>query len=255
MRNRSLFVFPALALALAACTSDPAPELTAVIPGGFRMDVTEVTVADFRRFVEVTGYVTTADSLGWSGYFDHTLPGWVVAEGANWASPDGRRRAPADEPVTQVSYYDACAYCRWKGGELPSAAQWDAAAGTEVMPGNIWQGPFPYRDEGSDGFAAMIAPVGSFAPNAYGLYDMFGNVWEWTSEVPEESQRSGTAFIAGQETGVSIRKGRIIKGGSFLCDLELCSGFIPERFQVAEEDSGLNHLGFRCAYAEEISSK
>lgn len=214
------------------------------------MDVTEVTVGQFRRFVEATGYVTTADSLGWSGFFDHTLPGWTVADGANWASPNGLRRAGDKAPVTQVSYYDACAYCRWAGGELPTAAQWDAAAGKEIMPGNIWQGPFPHHDTGKDGFAARVAPVGNFAPNAYGLYDMFGNVWEWTRDIPSEAQRSGAAYIGGQESGVTIQGGRIIKGGSFLCDLEVCSGFIPERFQVAEEDSGLNHMGFRCIYAD-----
>ncbi len=241
---------PTTLLAAFSCNPAPSASDTAEIPGGFRIDVTEVTTGAFGEFVRATGYITTADSLGWSGYFDTALPGWTVVEGANWALPDGRRKAAADEPVTQVSYYDACAYCRWKGGTLPTAAQWDAAVGAEVLPGNIWQGPFPHHDEGKDGFTARVAPVGRFAPNGFGLHDMFGNVWEWTSEMPEEAQRSGTAFIAGLDTGLTIHKGRIIKGGSFLCDLELCSGFIPSRFQVAEEDSGLNHLGFRCVYPD-----
>lgn len=217
--------------------------------GGFWIDTYEATIAEFAEFVQATGYKTTSDSLGWSGFFDPQLPGWTVAEGASWAKPDGRNRGNPGSPVTQLSYYDACAYCKWKGGALPTAEEWDMAAGPEPPPGNIWQGIFPFQDEGTDGYQARVAPVGSFPPNQYGLYDMAGNVWEWT-QTRLDGNRQGTAFIEGQPAIDSIGGGRIIKGGSFLCDYNVCSGFIPSRYQVTPEDSGLNHLGFRCVYRE-----
>ncbi|MDX1406978.1 MAG: SUMF1/EgtB/PvdO family nonheme iron enzyme, partial [Saprospiraceae bacterium] len=195
-------------------------------------DPFEVTIDSFRHFVESTGYATTADSLEWSGVFDTTQQRWIVQPGANWERPLGHKIADGAFPVTQVSYYDACAYCAWKGGRLPTAAEWDLLAGDLVLPGNVWEGPFPMIDLGKDGFAKRIAPVGRFAPNAYGLHDMFGNVWEWTSTMKDDSVM-------------------IIKGGSFLCDETYCSGYYPSRYQTTPKDSGLNHLGFRCVYPSE----
>jgi sulfatase modifying factor 1 len=102
-------------------------------------------------------------------------------------------------------------------------------AGDTVIVGNVWQGLFPYIDEGLDGYKVISAPVGQFMPNAKGYYDMFGNVWEWTSTLSPSGQR-------------------IIKGGSFLCDYNVCQGYIPSKYQTTEDDSGLNHLGIRCLY-------
>ena len=197
---------------------------------GLNTDLYEVSIGEFRAFIRDTKYLTTADSLGWSGFFDPTTKNWEVAEKANWELPDGRKKVSADYPVTQVSYYDACAYCKWKGGRLPSAEEWDVLAGDSVIVGNIWQGIFPYQDDGTDGYKISVATRGNFFHNNNGLYDIFGNVWEWTSSKD------------------TLKNERIIKGGSFLCDFNVCAGYIPSRYQTTPDDSGLNHLGFRCVY-------
>lgn len=191
----------------------------------------EITVAEFTQFIKENNYVTTADSFKWSGVFSIEKNVWEPVDLANWQKPDGKIVAPTNHPVTQVSYYDAQAFCKSKGGKLPTAAQWDVLAGDAVIVGNVWQGLFPILDEGKDGYKAKAAPVGQFTPNLFGLHDLFGNVWEWTSSQTPQGQY-------------------IIKGGSFLCDYDYCSGFIPERFQTTNKDSGLNHLGFRCIYTK-----
>ena len=196
-------------------------------------DTYEVTVDEFRTFVENTQYVTTADSFGWSGVFNPETMEWDVVENANWEKHDGKTSASGNFPVVHISYFDACAYCKWKGGRLPTAEEWDRLAGDTVILGNVWQGLFPYVDSGADGYQIRSAPVGRYEPNSNGLYDMFGNVWEWT-------------------TSIKPGKGeRIIKGGSFLCDYNVCQGYIPSRYQTTMDDSGLNHLGFRCVYDPE----
>lgn len=195
----------------------------------FNVDITEVTVGEFRAFINVEKYQTTADSFGWSGYFDPIKTNWDVLELANWEKQDGNSVTPDEYPVVHVSYKDACDYCKWKGGRLPTAEEWDQLAGDSVILGNIWEGLFPHVDEGKDGFKTMSAPVKSFTPNKYGYHDLFGNVWEWTSTMHPKGER-------------------IIKGGSFLCDYNVCQGYIPSRYQTTADDSGLNHLGFRCVY-------
>jgi len=189
----------------------------------------EITVAEFAQFVKENNYITTADSFKWSGVFSTEKNGWETVEFANWQKPDGNNNAHSNHPVTHISYYDAQAFCKSKGGRLPTAIEWDSLAGDSIIVGNVWQGLFPILDEGKDGYVAEVAPVGQFKKNKFGLYDVFGNVWEWTS----------SQTPAGKH---------IIKGGSFLCDYSYCSGFIPERFQTTDRDSGLNHLGFRCVY-------
>ncbi len=194
-----------------------------------RADITEVTVADFRTFVHANNFTTTADSFGWSGYFNPAINNWEVLENANWLLQDGKNQKKDKYPVVHVSYRDACAYCHWKGGRLPTAQEWDQLAGDSVILGNIWQGLFPHIDEGKDGYKIQTAPVKSFPANKFGYYDMFGNVWEWTTTMHPKGER-------------------IIKGGSFLCDYNVCQGYIPSRYQTTADDSGLNHLGFRCVY-------
>lgn len=213
--------------------------------GGFWMDRTEVTTAQFREFVEASGYRTEADSFGWSGVFDKAQQSWTPVDGANWEYPLGPSGAAAtpDQPVTQVSYRDALAYADWAGKRLPTEAEWMWAAtqggkyrdfpwGEQMLPegqyrGNWWQGPFPVADEVRDGYPG-IAAVAQFPAADNGLYDMAGNVWEWTA-----TDRPAT--------GESV-----IKGGSFLCSTSYCTGFNLQQRQYTAKDSGLNHLGFRC---------
>ncbi|WP_116124206.1 formylglycine-generating enzyme family protein [Lewinella sp. IMCC34183] len=213
--------------------------------GGYYMDVTEVTTAAFGEFIAATGYRTEADSFGWSGVFSLEELTWLPVNGANWEYPRGPAQPAAmpEEPVTQVSLRDAQAYAAWAGKRLPTEREWMYAAtqgdtlraypwGKEITPdgtflGNWWQGPFPYRNEVADGYAG-IAAVGQFPPTDNGLYDISGNVWEWTV-----SHRPGTTES-------------IIKGGSFLCSTSYCTGFNLQERQFTAADSGLNHLGFRC---------
>ncbi|WP_170226984.1 SUMF1/EgtB/PvdO family nonheme iron enzyme [Luteibaculum oceani] len=201
-------------------------------------DSREVSVAEFRLFIEETGYKTTADSFGWSGYFDTTKGAWGIARGANWRRIDGVNMNPQNWPVTQVSYYDACAYCAWKNGRLPTASEWDAMASKLKGTGNIWQGTFPIKNKEVDGYSAL-APVGSFLSNKEGFYDLAGNVWEWTSSIAPQPQ------IKLEEVDGAHR---IIKGGSYLCIENGCEGYKPEAFQHTAANSGTNHLGFRCVY-------
>lgn len=204
-------------------------ELVTISGGPFLANKYEITVAEFAQFVKENSYTTTADSFKWSGVFSLEKNGWQPVDFANWQKPDGKSDVPKNHPVTQVSYYDAQAFCKSKGGRLPTAEEWDFLAGDSIIVGNVWQGLFPLIDEGEDGYVAEAAPVGQFKTNKFGLHDIFGNVWEWTSSQTPQGQY-------------------IIKGGSFLCDYDYCSGFIPERFQTTDKDSGLNHLGFRCVY-------
>src|SRR5437764_4191584 len=161
----------------------------------FWMDAHEVTVAEFAKFVAATNYETDAEKFGWSGVFNMKTGAWENVNGASWRHPDGpASQANSDEPVCQVSWHDAAAYARWAGKRLPTEAEWEYAArggltgkryawGDELRPGgkpvaNWWQGHFPERNTGEDGYIGR-APVGQFAPNGYGLFDMAGNVWEW----------------------------------------------------------------------------
>lgn len=205
-----------------------------------------MTVAQFEQFVRATAYVTEAERFGWSGVFDPASRAWTKRDGATWRTPAGPgSKAPATHPVTQVSWNDAVAYAAWAGKRLPMGAEWELAArggladkvypwGDDLRPGgkpaaNWWQGGFPARDTGEDGFTG-IAPVGSFAPNGYGLYDISGNVWEWTAD------RAPTG-----DPGE-----RMMRGGSWMCAENFCSNYRIAGRSHATPDTGLNNLGFRC---------
>lgn len=218
---------------------------------GFYIDATEVTVAEFREFINVTGFQTEADAYGWSGVFNTKSQTWDPVEGANWEYPLGpdAPKAQDDEPVTQVSWNDATAYAKWAGKRLPTESEWLWAAsqrgeepflnwGSELIPdgkfmGNWWQGIFPYENTGDDGFMG-VSPVKSFPPDANGLYDIGGNVWEWTNDLryPNDVANNNPEMV--------------IKGGSFLCADNYCAGYELDSHQFTPKDSGLNHLGFRC---------
>ena len=250
---------------------EEAPARTVSVDG-FDIDATEVTNAQFARFVAATGFVTMAErtpdpaliptgappflSLPGSAVFRTATPDspywWAYVPGANWRHPQGPNSTVAGHehfPVVQIAYADAVAYARWAGRRLPTEAQWEYAAsagattlypwGDERVPegqhrANTWQGLFPLQDKAEDGFAGL-APVGCFKANANGLYDMIGNAWEWTATPYQESTR-------GEKTGEAVYT---IKGGSFLCADNYCRRYRATARQPQEAGLGSNHIGFR----------
>lgn len=227
-----------------------------VAVAAFWIDRHEVTNRQFAAFVAATGYRTTAERAGGSAVFvqpigpvdlDNAGNWWRYRQGADWRHPDGPGSLIAgrdDWPVVHVDREDAAAYARWAGAALPDEAQWERAArgdqrdprdprgwaydGAEHPTANSWQGVFPVRDTGKDGYAGLAA-VGCFQANGFGLHDMVGNVWEWTSDL-----RAGTGLI---------------KGGSYLCAMNYCANFRPAAWQAQERDLGTSHIGFRTIRA------
>ena len=251
--------------------------------GGFWIDRTEVSNDQFAAFVQATGHVTVAerplDPRRYPGLPPTLLqpgavvfsppmrPGdagqpsewWRFIPGAQWRHPGG----PATDivgkgafPVVAVAFEDAQAYARWAGRALPSEAQWEwaaraAQAPTEVaMVGheaprhaNTWQGVFPAVNSGDDGFVGL-APVGCYPPNALGLHDMLGNVWEITTDAyaPRAPDTAVSLMPAGMKGEVPMR---VIKGGSYLCAPNYCMRYRPGSRQPQEENLAASHLGFR----------
>ncbi|GAB2448502.1 formylglycine-generating enzyme required for sulfatase activity [Conyzicola lurida] len=253
--------------------------------GPFAIDEHPVTTRQFARFVDATGYVTTAERELPADDFPELsaaerAPGaltfratagpvpladwrawWDWAPGADWRRPYGVDVDPdtlADHPVVQVSFEDAAAYADWTGRRLPTEAEWEYAArggldgatyawGEDPRPGGIlmansWQGAFPYRNDGADGWRGT-SPVGSFPRNGFGLSDMIGNVWEWTTTVyaPRHSGLDECCVVGG--TG-PVR--RALKGGSHLCAPEYCLRYRPAARSPQSDDTSTTHIGFRC---------
>jgi formylglycine-generating enzyme len=199
---------------------------------------------------------------------------WEYVPGANWKKPGGPGstiNGRDTHPVVQVAYEDAQAYASWAGKELPTEAEWEYAArgglegavfswGDEHFPdskpaANTWQGEFPWQNLKLDGYEGT-SPVGSFAPNGYGLFDMAGNVWEWTTDFFTTQHTSETACCApknprvtsGEQSyaaGETIAR-RIIKGGSHLCAPNYCLRYRPAARQGEAIDTSTSHIGFRC---------
>jgi len=203
---------------------------------------------------------------------------WTYVAGANWRhprGPDSSIHDRLDHPVVHVAYEDAEAYTKWRGHELPSEAEWEFAArgglegmeftwGHEYMPrgrpmANTWQGEFPWQNRLDDGYE-WTAPVGSFPANGYGLYDMAGNVWEWTADWFQDHSRnikSACCTIDNPRGGerdqscdprtpaIKIPR-KVMKGGSYLCAPNYCQRYRPAARMPQPIDTSTCHLGFRC---------
>ncbi|MGZ8801054.1 MAG: formylglycine-generating enzyme family protein [Mycobacterium sp.] len=198
---------------------------------------------------------------------------WDWTPGASWRHPSGPESSiegKAGHPVVQVCYADAAAYARWAGRRLPSEAEWEFAArggstatyawGEEPTPGgqlmaNTWQGRFPHRNDGALGWSGT-SPVGLFPPNAYGLVDMIGNVWEWTTTRFTGHHRlglggndrgvGGPAEVCCSPTTPDPSVSQVLKGGSHLCAPEYCHRYRPAGRSPQSQDSATTHIGFRC---------
>ena len=226
----------------------------------FWIDETETTVTEFTKFVAETGYITEAERFGNSGVFDIAAKNWKMRDGANWKHPEGADSGTQpDEPVRQVSWNDANAYARWAGMRLPTEAEWEFAArgglknkkyawGDELRPNgkpvaNWWQGEFPANNTDEDGFRG-VAPVMSFAANGYGLYDVAGNVWEWTADWFDADYYKMS--LKSNPPGAANGTERTMRGGSFLCAENFCTNYRVAGRSHSSPETGLNNVGFRC---------
>lgn len=251
-----------------------------------------VTVAERRPTQQEFPYARPEDLVAGSTVFTpparpvmatSPLQWWRYVHGANWRHPAG----PASEirtrgrfPVVHVAYEDAQAYAAWAGKRLPTEAEWEFAArggltgqvyawGNELQPhgqhrANIYHGTFPSNDSGDDGFAGA-APVGQFPANAYGLFDVAGNVWEWTGDWyhPDYYARLAAGGVARNPQGPeasfdpaepSIPK-RVHRGGSFLCTDQYCSRYMVGTRGKGDVSTASNHLGFRCVKDPRVSRR
>lgn len=241
---------------------------------------TSVTNAEFAAFVETTGYVSEAERFGWSYVFKGLLakgkqkklertsklervPWWYGVKGAYWKKPEGPGSTVSkrlNHPVVHVSWNDAAEYCRWAEMRLPTEAEWECAArgglagkrlpwGDDLKPGgehrcNVWQGKFPDRNTLADGYMGT-APVDTYEPNGFGLYNMTGNVWEWCSDWYSQTWRQ-TEDSGDNPKGPARGESKILKGGSYLCHDSYCNRYRLAARYANTPDSTSGHAGFRC---------
>jgi formylglycine-generating enzyme len=247
-------------------TAEKAPSVEEILrqsPPGTPPPPKEKLVPGSLVFRPTKGPVDTRDFAQW----------WHWTPGASWRHPEGPGSTidgKDEHPVVHVSWDDAVAYAKWAGKRLPTEAEWEFGARggldgklyvwgdepfSEAKPQcNIWQGDFPYRNTAKDGFE-RTAPVKSFAPNGYGLYDMAGNVWEWCADwYGRDLYRTRVGRVTVNPTGPDrssdplhpFEPRRVQKGGSFLCNDSYCSRYRPSARHGGTPDTGMSHLGFRC---------
>jgi formylglycine-generating enzyme required for sulfatase activity len=212
---------------------------------------------------------------------------WTFIKGANWRHPYGpgtNIKGLDDHPVVHIAYTDALIYAGWAGKDLPTEAEWEFASrggldaaefawGTEFMPGdeqmaNTWQGEFPHQKRNPGGHE-RTSPVKAFPPNGYGLYDMIGNVWEWTSDwyspkheadapkaccIPENPRGgSETSSYDPRQPNIKIPR-KVLKGGSHLCAPNYCRRYRPAARHAQPVDTSTSHVGFRCVVRNETAA-
>jgi sulfatase modifying factor 1 len=244
----------------------------------FAIDPYAVTNRWFGEFVAATGYRTEAESFGWSAVFFAFLPEnlgaapgadapswWRRVEGACWRHPEGTQSSVEDRwdhPVVHVSWNDAQAFAIWAGGRLPTEAEWEYAAhggitagrfpwgesepdDNAVLPCNIWQGTFPTSNTVADGFAGT-APVDTFEPNGFGLYNMVGNTWEWCADAFRIHSLAKSARLRNAAALESSE--RLMKGGSYLCHKSYCYRYRIAARSGVSSDSSTGHVGFRIVF-------
>ncbi|SHI30376.1 formylglycine-generating enzyme family protein [Aquimarina spongiae] len=283
---------------------------------GFFMDTVEVTNAQFKKFVEATGYITLAERpVNWEELklqlppntprphdsilqpgslvfhktkssvtnFRNYAQWWNWTIGANWKHPSGPKSSiegKDNQPVVHIAFEDALAYCKWAKKRLPTEAEWEYAARggiendiffwgndhtTLTENANTWTGEFPVYNDQKDG-TEYLADVGSYPSNSYGLYDMAGNVWEWTTDwynvdyYKEISQQDVTVNPKGASKPLNpsnpYATEKIIKGGSFLCSDTYCASYRSSARMNASPDSSTDHIGFRTVVSiDQLLSK
>ena len=245
----------------------PEEKLRQVSVSDYDIDSHEVTNLQFTHFINETGYITTAEKpqIGFDapGGAVFTPPSknhpqwWRFVEGANWRHPEGPKSDIIGQdsyPVVQVSFEDALAYAKWAKRDIPTEEEWEHAAraggdtqyiwgDTRTQGGkemaNTWQGAFPIENKNEDGFA-LRSPVGCYPENDFGLYDMIGNVWEWTKSAPNHDSQTPIYTI---------------KGGSYLCAENYCARYRSSARQFQEADLPTNHIGFRTVSKDKSDSK
>ncbi|EDV25065.1 uncharacterized protein TRIADDRAFT_26011 [Trichoplax adhaerens] len=250
----------------------------------FYIDKYEVSNRKFRQFIHATGHRTQAEELG-SSFILTAIPKlkstsssqekvvvdspwWKLAKNANWNHPEGLNSSIngiLDHPVVHMSWNDANAYCNWAGKRLPTEAEWEYAArgglndrlfpwGNNPIPKgqhrmNIWQGKFPRENTADDGYIGTAPVVNSYLPNAYGIYNTIGNVWEWVYDwwSRRDGQLRSRQDISNNPKGPNSGVKKVQKGGSYLCHKSYCYRYRCAARNAAPPDTSAINLGFRCA--------